>query len=101
MLTGGSPMQDLIETLEGNGQVFDGDKKLADVTYQINVYQDRINTSSHSGTSSIPGLKTVTLNLNKDVGAVGDELVLILEDQRKLRFFVRSSNSYAAMGAIA
>ena len=92
---------DFVENLSGSGQVFDGDKKVADVAYDINVYQDRVNTSSHDGNSSIPGLKTVVLHLDEPVGPVGRKLTLVLNDGRKLDFLVRAYNNFALTGPIA
>jgi len=92
---------DLIETLAGKGQVFRGDKRISEVLYDINVYQERIDTSSHDGPSSIPGLKTATLGLNHHVGDVGEKLTLVLEDGRKMDFFVMNhNNNYQPTGPI-
>ena len=92
---------EFVEKLSGDGQVFDGVKKIADVAYEINVYQERINTSTHGDDSSIPGMKRAVLALNKPVGVMGGKLTLLLKDGRKMDFHVMGYNNYAPTGPIA
>ena len=92
---------DFVEKLSGKGKVFEGTKFIADVDYDISVYQDRIDTSSHDGPSSVPGLKRVVLALNRHVGEIGGKLTLVLEDGKKMDFFVSGNRLFTPTGPIA
>lgn len=88
-------MSSLIERLKGEGKVFAGQKFLADVRYDIRVYQDYEEVQLLEGPKTrTPTLRSVRLNINPAIGAgLGERLTLHMSGGRKLDFFLASSGS--------
>lgn len=83
-------MRKHMETLTGKGKLLQGEQEI-DIRYQIDVYQDRIDTSTRSGKSSAPGLKS--LEITGEVSEfldIGATYTLVLKDGRRCQVFVQS-----------
>ncbi|HEX8247663.1 MAG TPA: hypothetical protein VF599_05810 [Pyrinomonadaceae bacterium] len=81
----------LKETLNGNGEVFDNETNLGKISYKLNVYQE-IHTVNNQ---EVEGLKSIMGNITSEDAMRlfhKDELTLVLEDGRCIKFFVRNSN---------
>ena len=91
----------LLETLAGQGHVFDGTQKLSDVNYELRIYQEEKDATSHASTTreSIGGLKEMELDLSDGYFPVGSKLTLRLEDARRVDFWVLSVNSFKPTGS--
>lgn len=80
-------MRKHIETLTGKGKLLQGEREI-DIRYQIDTFQDWIDTSTMAGKSSAPGLKSAEI-----VGECGEYLeigetyILVIADGRRCRVF--------------
>lgn len=83
-------MRKHMETLTGKGKLLQGEQEI-DIRYQIDVFQDWTDTSTRSGKSSVPGLKSIEIT-----GEVSEFLdinatyTLVLKDGRRCQVFVQS-----------
>ena|ERR1700685_379977 len=85
----------LIEKLNGKGKVFEGKNFIADVSYDIRVYQHYSETRLLNGTARTPGIGTVELQIIPTAsvsGLLGTRLTLHMNDARKQDFFPASSD---------
>jgi hypothetical protein len=85
-------MSSLLERLRGEGKVFAGEKFLADVRYDVRVYQDYEEVQLLEGPiTRTPTSRSVQLNISPAIGAgLGERLTLHMSDGRKLDFFLTS-----------
>ena len=83
-------MRKHMETLTGKGKLQQGEQEI-DIRYQVDVFQDWNDTSTQSGKSSAPGLKSIAITgeVSKflDIGAT---YTLVLKDGRHCQGFVLS-----------
>ena len=84
---------DVVRTLQGAGTVMDGDTILARVQYRIEVRRGYLSDVSPLGTEDVPTLEraqgTLTpIGPNDIVPAQSKELALVLEDGRRMQFYV-------------
>ncbi len=96
-------MADLLECLRGKGRVFDGEKPLAIVQYEVLTYQEYIDTSSlDKGHSKIPGLKRMECRLRPfpPINMIRTRLTLVMDDGRKIDFLVKGDNAVKPTGGI-
>jgi hypothetical protein len=86
-------MSSLIERLKGEGRVLSGQRFVADVRYDIRVYQDYEEVQLLEGPiTRTPTSRSVQLNISPAIGAgFGERLTLHMSDGRKLDFFLASS----------
>lgn len=88
--------RNLIETLNGEGKVFEGKEFVADVSYVVWVYQNYSETKLLNGgmTRTVIGNDAeIQINPYSSVGALlGKCLTLQMSDGRKQDFFPASSN---------
>jgi hypothetical protein len=86
-----------VEHLAGTGHVYDGLDSISKVRYNIEVWQEKIESGTFSGTSIINGLKKVrgTIDpIDKSIMELfGKTLTLVFEDGRKMDFFVTNANT--------
>jgi len=85
-----------LENPSGVGEVYEGNEKIAKVSYNLDVTQEIHIAETLKETSEIEGLKSMTgsisvLEGSKDLWGK-DKLVLHMEDGRKIDFFVRSGD---------
>ena len=87
---------DLIDRRSGRGTVLLGEEVKAEATYDLSVYQDRIDTSSLQGQSSIPGSKIINGRIKVDPMSGftpsfegQNRFTLLLSDGDKIDFFFR------------
>lgn len=85
-----------LENPSGVGEVYEGDEKIAKVSYHLDVQQEILIAETLKETSEVEGLKSMTgsisvLEGSKDLWGK-DKLVLHMEDGRKVDFFVKSAN---------
>jgi len=94
-------MSNLIETIKGKGSVFSGERLVAEVRYEVLIYQDYDERQLLSGQElRTPGLQNTELKLNEPVEANFNELLTLhLEDGRKLNFLA-FGGEYKAIGGI-
>jgi len=82
----------LIDTLSGTGQVLRGDVPIATVKYGITIHQEM----HHEGNETIPGLRDINGQLFVLTGEHDlihdEELVLVLQDGRRARFYAHSGH---------
>jgi hypothetical protein len=96
-------MTDLPECLSGKGSVFDREKFLAVVQYEVLIFQEYIDTTSlDKGPSRIPGLKRIECRLDPSpaINIIGNRLTLVMDDGRKLDFLVTGENDFRTTGGI-
>ena len=83
----------LVETLEGTGTVVSKSGESTTVRYKIWVHQDEIRAGPlQNPTATIPGMKSITGNVQPFCGTMGEMLTLKLRDGRSAVFFFQSSD---------
>ena len=84
------------ERLSGQGKVFNGQKYISDVQYELEIYSHYRDTQTLTGSGKLLVGKEVRLRINPRAalsGQVGtDRLTLQMSDGRKQDFFVTSSS---------
>jgi hypothetical protein len=82
-------MSDLIERVQGQGRVFSGERLIAEVRYEVRVYQTYTETLLLSGQKlRTASFQNTELDLSEPIQAGFDELLTLhLEDGRKLNFW--------------
>ena len=96
-------MDSLIETLRGNGEVFDGNTRLSKVQYEVRVYQHYVESVTVTGHALVPSGKHNDLFLSKCSAPLMPStarLTLVMNDSRKLNFYVTGDGVCKATGAI-
>jgi hypothetical protein len=58
-------MADLIDSIEGDGKVYEKTEFIADVHFKIRVFQNFTMSSTIDGRSRVPGLKAVELEISR------------------------------------
>ncbi|HLM80459.1 MAG TPA: hypothetical protein VK302_07485 [Terriglobales bacterium] len=93
-------MSNLIETVKGKGTVFSGERLVAEVQYEVWVYQTYNETLLLSGQElRTPSFQNTELKLNKPVEADFNELLTLhLADGRKLNFWALGGECKATGG---
>ena|ERR1019366_4961067 len=96
--------QRLLENLKGTGKVFADQEFVADVQYDVRVYENYVMTNLLEGTgpSSIEG-GTLSIKLNimeVPMARFGQHLTLQLGDGRKLSFLLMADGRCEATGPI-
>jgi hypothetical protein len=85
-----------IENPEGVGEVWEKDKKVAKVTYNLDVQQEILITESFNKTSELEGMKYISGSitiLEGEKHLIGrDKLTLNMQDGRKIDFFITHFN---------
>lgn len=90
-----------VDHLQGTGHVYIEDSRIADVEYELDVVQEFVSVKSISPSQELKGPKTVSGKLvtvgSGVIPMLRTVLVLELQDQRKLDFYVSRSipNAYA------
>jgi len=94
-------MSNLIETVRGEGTVFSGERLIAEVQYEVRVYQTYNETRLLSGQElRTPSFQEIELDLSKPVEADFNELLTLhLADGRKLNFWA-FGGEYKATGGL-
>lgn len=94
--------ESLIDTLKGKGKIFDGDTFVADVRFEIRVYQRYAESEPLSGEiSHVPTLQRFELDIpapSKKIPMSLRVYTLHLGDGLKLNFFVSSPTTTTATG---
>ena len=82
-------MSNLVERLQGPGRVFSGERLIADVRYDVRVYQNYDETPLLSGERvRTPISQDIELDITESVEAgFGESLTLHMADGRKLEFW--------------
>jgi hypothetical protein len=95
-------MAELIEKLVGDGRVLNGETVVAQVRYEVRSYQRYTDSSHLVGPGLIPvsrRLECDLFGLPKEL-AVGERLTLVLNDGRKVDFYVWAGDSIRITGGI-
>jgi hypothetical protein len=76
--------------LVGKGRVFDRDTFIADVKYEVRIYQRRVDATHALGAAEIPGLPHLECDLSglPRMLSFQTRFTLVLNDGRKLNFHV-------------
>ncbi|MCU0239481.1 MAG: hypothetical protein MUC29_08570 [Pyrinomonadaceae bacterium] len=85
----------LVDELTGVGEVFENDSLLGNVNYHINIFQEMIKTQTFGNNENEEeGLKEVVGKFSSDNlwHLLGKNLTLVLEDGRKIRFFMKNNH---------
>lgn len=86
-----------LEIPRGVGEVWEGDEKIARVTYSLNVQQEVLITEAFNGTEELDGQKSVSgsiVVLEGEKYLFGKEnLVLSIQDGWRIKFFVKEGLS--------
>jgi hypothetical protein len=86
----------VVEELSGVGRIFiegQSTPALEGVEYEITIWQEWIETRSHSGTGELAGLKVIEGSLSKaPYKLIGESIELQLADNRRWKCFIQSSN---------
>ena len=86
-----------IEHLIGTGQVFEGSKEISAIRYILDIFQEKIESGTGSGTHIIDGFKEVCGTVDpigtSSYELFGRALTLVFKDGRKMDFFVTSANT--------
>ncbi len=95
-----------IELLIGTGRVLKGLTEVATVRYRVEVFQEKIESITGSGTHIIDGLKDIRGTIDPvgaSIGTLFDKgtLTLVFEDGRKMDFMIAHSDIMANSGSIA
>ncbi|MGD1154531.1 MAG: hypothetical protein ABSA41_01755 [Terriglobia bacterium] len=92
----------LRERLSGKGRLFQNGKLLGAVQYEVRVYPVYVDTSTLEGPSRIPGVPRVECRLDPSPGVSmsHQRLTLVMDDGRKLDFFVIGENVVKPTGEI-
>lgn len=95
-------MSVLIENPTGEGYILRGDVRMAQVSYDVRVFQKYDDASHLTGGGAVPTLKTIDCILNTLPNSVkiGDSLTLVMADGRKLNLFVNGPGTVRATGAM-
>jgi len=90
-----------MSTFSGNGKVLDGDDLIKESEYVIHEENVFSKTGSmERGAYPLPTRKNRTLQLSEPMPVDGCRLTLVMEDGRKLDFFVESANVVRPTGEI-
>lgn len=82
-------MNKLIEELSGVGEVFENDTSLGNVNFKINIFQEII--EGEEGLRDTQGsISTDFVLMNRLFD--GNNLYLVLEDGRKIKFFLKNTD---------
>ena len=81
-----------IELLTGTGRIYEGPSEISTVRYRVEVLQEKIECRTSSGPNTADGLKEIRGTVDPIGASIYDlldkTLTLVLEDGRKLDFFV-------------
>jgi hypothetical protein len=96
--------ESLVDSLEGEGKVFNGDTFVADVRFKVRVYQQyEVSRTLAEGASHIPTLKRLEL----EISAPSRRIPMSIQVYRlhmgsggKLNFFMSSPTTTTATGGI-
>jgi hypothetical protein len=95
-------MADSFDKLVGNGRVLNGETFVAEVRYEVRIYQRYIDSSHLVGHGTLPGTQRLECNLfglPKEL-AVRDRLTLVMNDGRKVDFYVWAGDGVRITGGI-
>lgn len=81
-----------IEHLTGTGQVLEGSREVCTVHYSLDIFQEKIESSTHSGTRIIDGMKQIQGTIKPVDTSIhelfGKALTLVLIGGKKMNFFI-------------
>lgn len=82
----------LVKELSGVGEVFENDTSLGNVDYLISIYQQIIKVETFGNIEKEEeGLKELIGKISSHNLPIGKNLLLVLEDGRKISFFVKNT----------
>ena len=80
-----------IENPQGTGEVYEGNKKLAKVRYELNIEQEILTTEDFKGTQDVEGGQSRTGSIHVLEGRIAppwEILTLHMADRRKVNFII-------------
>jgi hypothetical protein len=96
-------MADLIDSIEGDGKVYEKTELIADVHFKIRIYQNFTLSSTVDGRSRVPGLKAVELELSRisePISVGPSRYTLHFGQGDRLNFFMESRMATTVTGGI-
>jgi hypothetical protein len=93
--------ESLIDTLEGEGNVYSGATSVAAVSYKVRVYQQFVESRTLQGISRVPTLMRIGLGLSVTSGSLPmsmDLYTLHMEDGKRLNFYMTTPSVATATG---
>ena len=97
-------MSDLLERLVGEGRVLKGDEFIATAQYEVRVYQTYVETRTlDKGRARIPSLSRAECRIihpSPPIPVSRDRLTLIMNDGRKIDFFMAGHSTAMPTGGI-
>ena len=90
----------VLEQLSGDGTLYEGDKEVGPVSYDLTVYQKMIGVRTMTSDGEVPGLKRIEGRIDGadcfDLMQRGAKVTLELEDGRRWNFYVTDTNGSLA-----
>jgi hypothetical protein len=88
------PKRRILESPAGQGKIYQEDKFIQTVNYNLIHYKEGLTANSFGGSSEVEGMRGIegSLSGGQFFNLVGERLTLHLNDGRRLNFFFRHSN---------